>query len=99
MISSMEMFPLCLMFLTFFLSLGHGTRSHNSRSLDDIIHGDVSIVLDVLNLLSVPWGFLESFDNEGSCRWNNSTSGLSVLNLQLNRHLQTLPISSRLCDV
>ena len=79
--------------------LGHGAGSHDAGGLNDVIHGDVTIVLDVLHLLPVPGRFLESLDDESSGRGHHGTGGLSVLNLQLYGHLQTLPVTGSLGNV
>ena len=42
--------------------------SHLSGNVDNLIKSDVSAVLDVFLLLSVPWQFLEGFDNQGRSR-------------------------------
>lgn len=69
---------------------GHGAGPHDAGSVDDVIHGDVAAVLDVLDLLPVPWRLLEGLDDEGSGRRNHGASGLPVLDLELDSHLQTL---------
>merc|ERR1719251_505952 len=95
--SSMEMFPLCWMFFTFLRSLGAGC--HHTGGSDDVIHGDVSAVLDVLHLLAVPWGLLERLDDKGGSRWDNRAGGLPVLDLQLDSDLEALPVGGCLGDV
>ena len=79
--------------------LGHGSGSHHTGGLVDVLNGDVTAVLDVLHLLPVPGRFLESLDDEGGSGGHHGAGGLSVLNLQLNSHLETLPVSSSLGDV
>ena len=79
--------------------LAHGPGPHDTSSLDDVVHGDVAVVLDVLHLLPVPGRFLESLDDEGGSGGHHGAGGLSVLNLQLNSHLETLPVSGSLGDV
>ena len=39
--------------------LGHGPGSHDSGGIDDVVHGDVAVVLDILHLLTVTWGLLK----------------------------------------
>merc|ERR1719447_198650 len=46
--------------------LGHGPGSHNPGGCNNVIHGDVAAVLDVLDLLAVPWRLLQGLDNKGS---------------------------------
>ena len=38
---------------------GHRSGTHDAGSIVDIIHGVVTVVLDVLHLLPVPGGFLQ----------------------------------------
>merc|ERR1719422_452443 len=45
--------------------LGHGARPHDAGSGNDVINGNVPAVLDVLNLLSVPWRLLQGLDDQG----------------------------------
>merc|ERR1719300_2084946 len=49
-------------------------------------------MLDVLDLLSVPWRFLEGLDDERRSGRNDRALSLSVLNSQLHSNLQTLPV-------
>merc|ERR1719391_215328 len=63
------------------------------------ILGTVPVVLDILHLLPVPRGLLQGLDDEGSGGGNNRDGGPSVLDLQLNRHLQTLPLGGVLGNV
>merc|ERR1719150_2930203 len=46
--------------------LSHGPGSHNPGGRNNVIHGDVAAVLDVLDLLAVPWRLLQGLDNKGS---------------------------------
>ena len=71
---------------------------HLPGSVDDLIKSDVSTVLNVFLLLSVPGWFLEHFDDQGSSRRCHLNLGLSVLNGQLHYNPQTLPITSCLGD-
>ena len=52
---------------------------HLPGSVDDLIKSDVSTVLNVFLLLSVPWWFLEGFDDQGRSRRYHLNLGLSVL--------------------
>merc|ERR550517_315148 len=85
------------MFFTFFRSLGAGR--HHAGGGDDVIHGDVAAVLDVLHLLPVPWRLLQCLDDQGSSRGNNRAGGLPVLDLQLDSDLEPFPVGSCLGDV
>ena len=44
---------------------GHGSGSHDAGSLVDVVHGDVPIVLHILDLLPVPGGLLQGLDDQG----------------------------------
>ena len=56
-------------------------------------------LLNVFLLLSVPWWFLEGFDDQGRSRRYHLNLGLSVLNGQFHCNPQTLPITSCLGNV
>ena len=79
--------------------LAHGARPHHAGSLDNVVHRDVAVVLDVLNLLPVPGRLLQRLDDEGGGGGNHGAGGLSVLHLQLHGHLQTLPVAGGLGNV
>ena len=55
---------------------GHGPGPHGAGSLVDVVHGDVPVVLDILNLLPVPGGLLQGLDDEGRGGGNNRDGGL-----------------------
>ena len=78
---------------------GHGSGPHDTGGLNDVIHSDVAGVLDVLNLLPVPWGLLEGLDDEGRGTGHHTALCLPVLDAELNCDLQTLPVSGGLGDV
>jgi hypothetical protein len=46
-------------------------------------------VLDVLLLLAVSWGLLESLDDEGRCGGNDGNGGLSVLDGETDGDTET----------
>ena len=79
--------------------LAHGARPHHAGSLDDVVHRDVAVVFDVLDLLPVPGRLLQRLDDEGGGGGNHGAGGLSVLHLQLHGHLQTLPVAGGLGNV
>ena len=56
--------------------LGHGAGCHDTGGGDDVVHGDVAAVLDVLHLLAVPWRLLQSLDDQGSSGGDNRAGGL-----------------------
>ena len=72
---------------------------HLPGNVDNLIKSDVSTVLNVFLLLSVPWWLLEGFDDQGRSRRYHLNLGLSVLNGQFHCNPQTLPITSCLGDV
>ena len=72
---------------------------HLPGNVDDLIKSNVSTVLNVFLLLSVPWWFLEGFDDQGRSRRYHLNLSLSVLNGQFHCNPQTLPITSCLGDV
>ena len=79
--------------------LGHAPGPHHPGGGDDVVHRDVTGVLDVLHLLPVPRGLLESLDDEGGGRGNHAARGLPVLNLELDSDLESLPFLGGLGDV
>ncbi|ANB14590.1 60S ribosomal protein L12 [Sugiyamaella lignohabitans] len=79
--------------------LGKGLGSHLTGNVDDLIEGNATVVLDVLLLLSVSWGFLKSSDEERRGRGNNRDSGLTVLDGQLNSDTDTLEVLGGLGDI
>ena len=66
---------------------GHGPGPHHAGGLVDVVDGDVAAVLDVLHLLPVPGGLLESFDDEGGGGRHHRHLGLSVLDTELDGNL------------
>jgi hypothetical protein len=78
---------------------GHGARAHGLGRGDDVLPGDVAVVLDVLLLLAVAGRLLERADDEGGSRRNHRDLSLAVLDGQLHRHLQTLPVLRLLGDI
>lgn len=40
--------------------LGHRSRPHNTGGVDDVVHGDIAVVLDVLDFLTVTGRFLRT---------------------------------------
>merc|ERR1719411_2158243 len=56
--------------------LAHGAGPHHAGSLDDVVHRDVAVVFDVLNLLPVPGRLLQRLDDEGGGGGNHGAGGL-----------------------
>lgn len=69
--------------------LGHGLVLHLAGDLDDLVQGDGLGVLDVLLLLAVTRGLLESLDDERRGGWNNGDGGLTVLDGKADGHTKT----------
>ncbi len=84
--------------LTFQLA-GHTARAHGAGNLDNLIEGNVAVVLDVLDLLSVTGRLLQSLDDQRSSRWHHLDGGLTVLDNQLAGDLQALPVRGGLGDI
>lgn len=70
--------------------LGERLGSHGSGNLNDLLQGDVTVVLDVLVLLSVTRGLLESSNDQRRGRGDDGDGGLSVLDGQLDSDSDTL---------
>lgn len=79
--------------------LGHRLEAHGAGDLNDLIEGNALGVLDVLLLLAVTRGLLEGLDDERRGRGNNGDGGLTVLDGQLDRDAETLPVASSLGDI
>ena len=57
---------------------GHRPGPHNPGGVDDVIDGDVAVVLDVLDLLAVPWRLLQGLDDEGGGRRNHRDLDIKI---------------------
>jgi hypothetical protein len=79
--------------------LGHGLESHGAGNVDDLIEGNALGVLDVLLLLAVAGRLLEGLDDERRSGGNNGNGSLTVLDGQLDRDAETLPVTSGLGDI
>jgi hypothetical protein len=79
--------------------LGHRSLSHGSGGSQNIVPGDVTVVLDVLDLLSVTWWLLEGLDDQGRGAWHNGDLSLSVLDGQFDSNFQAFPLLGVLADV
>lgn len=73
--------------------------SHGVGNLDDVIEANVSVVQNVLNLLSIPWWFLQSLNDQGRGGWEHLDCALSVLHSNLNFDFHTSPLGSGLLDI
>merc|ERR1712086_433517 len=56
-------------------------------------------MLDVLDLLPVPWGFFQGLNNQGCGRGNHIDLSLTILNGQSNSDLQSFPFLGGFGDV
>lgn len=79
--------------------LGHGLESHGLSDGDDLIEGDALGVLDVLLLLPVTRGLLEGLDDERRGGGDDGNLGLTVLDGQLDRDAEALPVAGGLGDI
>ena len=79
--------------------LGHGPGPHDAGSVKDVIHGDVTVVLDVLNLLPVTWGLFQGLDDQGCGGGHNIDSGLTILDGEPDCDLETFPVLCGLGNV
>ena len=67
--------------------------------VEDVVNLDVAIVLDVLDLLTITRGFLQSLDDQGSGGRDHVDLGLTVLDGQPYGNLQTFPVLGGFGDV
>lgn len=70
--------------------LGEGLELHHTGNLDNLIEGYRLGVLDVLLLLAVPRGLLQSLDNQSGGRGNDGDGGLTVLDGELDGDTEAL---------
>jgi hypothetical protein len=79
--------------------LGHRLEPHCARNGDDLVKGHTLSVLDVLLLFAVSGRLLKGLDDERRGGGNDGNSSLTVLNGQLDRDAQSLPVSGGLGNV
>ena len=77
----------------------HGLGSELLCDINNVVHLEVAIVLDVLLLLSVSGAFLKSLDDERSSGGQHCNEALSVLNHHFNLNFDSSPVSGGLLDV
>merc|ERR1712198_650396 len=77
----------------------HGTGSHHPGGADDVVHSDVTVVLDVLHLLPVTGRLLQGLNDQSGRGRDNRHLSLSVLDPELDGDLQPLPVTGSLADV
>ena len=66
---------------------------------DDLVERNVTSVLDVLLLLSVPRRLLQGLDDQTRSAGDDADLGLTVLDGQLDGDSETLPVTGGLGDV
>jgi len=79
--------------------LGHGLVGHDAGNGDDLVKRDGLGVLDVLLLLAVTRRLLEGLDDEGRSGRNDGYGCLTVLDGQLDRDAESLPVTRGLGDI
>jgi len=79
--------------------LSHGSVFHDPGSAEYIVPGDVTVVRDVLDLLSVTWWLLEGLDEQCRGTRHDGHGSLSILNGQLHGHFEALVLFGVLADV
>ena len=77
----------------------HGAGTHDAGDADEVVLGDVAVVLDVLLLLSVTQRLLERLDDVGRGSRDDLDGSLTVLADQLDSDVQALPGLSGLDDI
>ena len=80
---------------------GHGLVcfSHGLGNLEDIIELDVTVVGDVLLLLSISTSLLQGFNDEWGGGWKDLHGTLSVDDHDFNLDLDSLPLGGGLLDI
>merc|ERR1711976_885812 len=73
--------------------------THGACNVDDLIKVDVTIVLHMLDLLTVPLRFFQGPDYQCRCSGYHGHLCLSVLYSQLYSDLQALPVTSSLGNI
>ena len=76
--------------------VGHGVGTDVLSNLDNFLEGDVTRVLDVLDLLTVTGGLLEGLDDASGDGGKEGDGGNTVLDDELAGNLKTLVFLSSL---
>lgn len=71
-------------------SLGERLEAHGPGNVDDLLKRNRLAVLDVLLLLAVTWGLLQSTDDQRGGGRNDGDGGLTVLDGELDRDTEAL---------
>ena len=77
----------------------HGAGTHDAGNADEVVLGDVAVVLDVLLLLLVTDGLVEGLDDESGSAGDDLDGGLTVLHDELAGDTETLPVLGSLGDI
>lgn len=80
-------------------SLGERTGAHDLGNSDNVVEGDVSVVLNVLLLLAVTVGLVEGLDDQRGGSGDELDGSLTVLDDQLDGDADSLPFLSSLGDI
>ena len=64
---------------------GHGSMARNLGGLNDVIEGDIPVVLDILHLLPAMLRLFQCLDDQSRHRWHHWHLGLTILHNQLHR--------------
>ena len=78
---------------------GHRAGAHDAGDADEVVLGDVAVVLDVLLLLLVTDGLVEGLDDKCGGAGDNLDGGLTVLHDELAGDAETLPVLGGLGDI
>ena len=73
--------------------------AHRPGNFNNLIERDIATVSHVLNLLAVTRRLLQGYDNEGLGRGHHGDSSLTVLDRELDRHAETLPLTRSLGNI
>lgn len=79
--------------------LGERLEAHGAGNVNDLVEGHALVVLDVLLLLAVARGLLQRTDDKGRSTGHDGDGGLTVLDGELDRDTEALPVASSLGDV
>lgn len=77
----------------------HRSDTHDLGNIPDILEANITVVKDVLHLLTVTERFLQRLNDECGSGRHHRGSGLTVLDGQLDRKLQPLVVLSGLGNI
>lgn len=79
--------------------LGERTGAHDLSDTNNVVEGDVSVVLNVLLLLAITVGLVEGLDDQSGGSGDHLDGGLTVLDDQLDGNADSLPVLSGLSNI